>query len=74
MRTALVAVGVLAMLTACSREPRSVSYFKGHPDEAGKVIVDCAAGSHRGSECDNAQAAKAQIDADARMAEYKKHF
>ena len=73
-RVALAALAVGAGLAACSPAPRAVSYFKAHPEEAGRVIVDCASGAHRGAECDNVREAKAEIDADARMAEYKKHF
>jgi hypothetical protein len=73
MKRAAILFTVLA-IAACSPQPRAASYFKAHPDEAAKVVAECAAGTHRGAECDNAQAAKAQIDSDARMAEYKKHF
>ena len=64
----------LLALTACDPPPRAASYFKAHPDEAGKVVVDCAAGTHRGGECDNAKAAEAQIQSDARLNLYKKSF
>ncbi len=71
----LASIAAIAGLTAaCSPAPRATSYFKAHPDEVGKVIAACVAGTHRGAECDNAQAARAQIESDARMAEYKKHF
>lgn len=70
-----IVVGIAAALAACSpQQPRAVSYFKAHPEEAGKVVADCAAGTHRGTECENAQAAESQIRSDARMAEYKKSF
>jgi hypothetical protein len=73
MRAFLVIAGAAA-LAACSPEPRATSYFKAHPEEAGKVLVDCASGAHRGAECENAREAAAQLRSDARMAEYKKSF
>ena len=73
-RPILVLMVFGGMLAGCSPEPRAATYFKAHPDEIAKVLADCMAGSHRGPECDNAQAAKAQIDTDARMALYKKSF
>jgi hypothetical protein len=63
-----------AALAACSPQPRAASYFQAHPEEAGKVLVDCTAGAHRGAECANAQAAADQIRADARLTLYKKSF
>lgn len=73
-RCAVVLIASATALAACSPEPRAASYFKAHPDEIPKVIADCKTGAHRGPECDNALTAKAQIDADARMALYKKSF
>lgn len=67
----LLAFGLLA---ACSEPPRAVSYFKAHPEETGKVLVDCTAGTHRGAECDNAKAAQAQIESDKRLTLYKQSF
>lgn len=72
-RLALLIVSA-ATLAACSPEPRAASYFKAHPDEIPQVIADCKTGAHRGAECDNALTAKAQVDAEARMAIYKKSF
>jgi hypothetical protein len=65
---------LLLALAACNPPPRAPSYFKAHPQEAGKVVVDCAAGTHRGAECDNAKAAEEQIRSDARLSLYKKSF
>jgi hypothetical protein len=73
MRRAAILVTLLA-LAGCNPPPRAASYFKAHPEEAGKVVVDCAAGTHRGPECDNARAAQAQIQSDARLQLYKKSF
>jgi len=70
----LVAAIGLAALAACSPQPRSVSYFKAHPEETAKVVVGCASGAHRGEECVNAQAAAAAIQRDARMDAYRKGF
>lgn len=67
-------VALAAALAACSPQPRAVSYFKAHPDDAAKVEADCATGAHRGAECDNAREAQAQIRSDDRMAAYKKAF
>lgn len=64
----------LAALTACSAPPRAVSYFRAHIGEAAQVVVDCEGGSHRGPECANAEAAIAQQQSAARMAEYRKGF
>jgi hypothetical protein len=74
-RAAILALtAALATLAACSPQPRAISYFKAHPEEAGKVIVDCAAGAHRGAECVNAQAAADQVRSDARLTLYKTSF
>lgn len=73
MRRAAI-LALLAPMAACSPQPRAVSYFKAHPEEAGKVLVDCVAGTHRGPECDNAKAAEAQIRSDVRLSLYKKSF
>jgi hypothetical protein len=75
MSRLLFVVSAAALLAACSPDqPRAVSYFKDHPDEAGKVVADCSTGAHRGAECINATEAQAQIRSDARMSEYKKSF
>lgn len=75
MSRVILAIAAAAALAACSPEPpRAVSYFKAHPDEAGKVVADCATGAHRGAECDNAREAETQLRSDARMSEYKKSF
>jgi hypothetical protein len=65
---------LLGALAACSPKPRSTSYFEGHPEEAAQVVVDCAAGKHRGEECLNAKAGAAEIRRKARMDTYKKNF
>lgn len=70
----LLALWPVAVLTACSPEPRAASYFQAHPDEAAEVVEACQAGSHRGSECEHAEAALAAIRRDARMRAYKKAF
>ncbi len=72
----LLAMGALALdaLAACSPAPRSASYFKAHPEETSKVLIDCTAGAHRGAECDNARAAQAEIQSEARLSLYKKSF
>lgn len=67
-------LALLVAAAACSPPPRAVSYFKAHPEEAGKVLVDCVAGTHRGPECDNAKAAEAQIRSDVRLSLYKKSY
>ena len=67
-------LALAAALSACSPPPRAVSYFHAHPEETGKVLVDCAAGTHRGVECDNAKAAEALVKSDARLNLYRKSF
>jgi hypothetical protein len=73
MRRAALLIA-LAALAGCTPPARSTSYFKAHPEETGKVLVDCVAGSHRGPDCDNAKAAEAMIDSDRRLALYKHSF
>jgi hypothetical protein len=65
---------LLLCLAACSPPPRAVSYFKAHPEEADKVLVDCVAGAQRGAECVNAQAAADQLRSEARLNLYKQSF
>jgi hypothetical protein len=67
-------LGLATLLAACSPGPRSTSYFDAHPAEIDTILAACAAGAHRGAECNNAGLAKAHRDADARMALYKKSF
>jgi hypothetical protein len=64
----------LALLSACSPPPRSVSYFRAHQAEAEHVVADCRAGAHRGQECVNAQAGVAASRRDERMDAYRKGF
>lgn len=64
----------LAALAACSREPRSASYFEANPEEAAKVADACKAGAHRGEECVNAQAGVASAERAKRMEAYRKGF
>jgi hypothetical protein len=73
MRALIIGLTVAA-LAACSPQPRSASYFEAHQEEATKVVADCAAGSHRGQECVNAQAAVAAAKRDARIEAYRKGF
>ena len=70
-RALLLAFGVL---TACSPQPRAVSYFRAHLDEAERVTAACRTGAHRGAECANADVAIAQDRGAARIAEYRKSF
>ena len=70
----VVMLTALAALAGCSPAPRAASYFKAHPDEAGQVVADCATGTHRGAECENARTAEAQIESDKRLNLYKKSF
>lgn len=68
----LVALALVA--SACQAEPRAVSYFQAHPDEARRVVDACRRGAHRGDECDHAKAGLAAIQADKRMEFFKKSF
>jgi hypothetical protein len=67
-------IGLIFAVGGCSPPPRAISYFEGHPQEAAEVLHDCAAGTHRGRECQNAQGAKARLDAQARMNLFRKGF
>lgn len=71
MKRLLIGVFVLA---GCQAEPRSASFFETHPNEARRVVAACRAGSHRGRECENAQAGVAAIDANKRLDLFKKSF
>ncbi|MBP7817091.1 MAG: EexN family lipoprotein [Phenylobacterium sp.] len=64
----------LAVLGACSPQPRSASYFEAHQDEAEEVAAACRTGAHRGLECVNAQAGVGAAKRDARMDAYRKGF
>jgi hypothetical protein len=70
----VVILTALVVLAGCSPSPRAASYFKAHPGEAGQVVADCATGTHRGAECENARTAEAQIESDRRLNLYKKSF
>lgn len=61
-------------LSACSAEPLTAAYFQAHPDDAARVVKACEAGSHRGAECQNAEAAIIALKRDARMTRYRKAF
>ncbi len=74
MRRALLLGFAFVPLAACNPPARAVSYFKANPDEAGKVLANCAAGTHRGAECDNAKAAQDQIASDKRLNLYRQAF
>ena len=67
-------VWLVMALTACSAEPRAVTYFEAHPEEAARVMSACETGSHRGVECQNAEAAMVAARREARMKRYKKAF
>ncbi len=64
----------LAVLSACSPQPRAVSYFRAHLGEAAEVSADCERGAPRGPECAEADQAIVQYEASARMAQYRKSF
>jgi hypothetical protein len=65
---------LIGVLVACSPQPRSASYFEGHPEEAAQIVVECAAGKYRGEACVNAKAGAAEIRWKARVAAYKKNL
>lgn len=65
---------VLLALAACSREPRSASYFEANPKEAARVADACKRGEHRGQECVNAQAGVAAAERSKRMDAFRKGF
>lgn len=70
----VAALVALFTLAGCQPAPRAASYFRAHPDETRVVLADCASGARRSAECDNAQAADAQLKSDARLSLYKKSF
>jgi hypothetical protein len=74
MTTRVAVPFALMGLAACSPEPRSAAYFEAHPEEAARIVVDCASGAHRGDECLNAKAGAAAIQRKARMDRYKQNF
>ena len=61
-------------VVGCTQEPRTPNYFENHPEAAATVLHACAAGTHRGAECENAQVAKARLDAKARMDLFRRGF
>ena len=65
---------LFGLLAACQPQPRSVSYFETHRDEAQRVVKACRSGAHRGRECEAAQAGLAANQADRRLELFKKSF
>lgn len=61
----------LLLLTACSAEPRSASYFAENPQEAAKVVADCKSGEHRGQECQHAELAVSNAERDRVIQKYR---
>jgi len=72
MKFALVALATA--VSACQAQPRSVSYFEEHPDEAARVVAECRTGAHRGRECDDAQAAQSRLQGKARQDLFRRGF
>lgn len=72
MRCAVILT--ILSLAACQKEPRSIAYFEGHPEEAQRVVDACWTGAHRGAECENAQGGLAKVQADRRLELFKKGF
>ena len=73
MRRAALAL-ILVCLAACSRAPRSASFFAAHPEDAARVAADCTDGRRGGEECVNALAGeRARVDA-ARLELYRRAF
>jgi hypothetical protein len=73
MRPAAIPL-ILAGLAACHPAPRTVGYFKAHPDDSRRVLDQCLSGALDGIECDNARTAQAQIQSEARLNLYKHSF
>ncbi len=61
-------------LSGCQAEPRSASYFEGHPEDAQRVVSACKDGTHLGGECESARAGLAAIESDKRLKLFKKSF
>jgi len=74
MKAPLLLLAVAAVLSGCSREPRSAAYFEAHVEDAIRVAARCRNGDHRGLECANAEAALAAADRKARMETYRRSF
>lgn len=74
IRPVIAAVGALGMaacgLGACERAPRSAEYFAARPEEAARVVADCASGARRGDECVTARAAQVEAARTARIDAY----
>lgn len=66
----LLFISTALLVSGCTAEPRSRSYFVAHPEEATSVLADCASGAHKGQECVNAQAAVVAAERKARIELY----
>ena len=66
-RSSLLLTGLLT-LSACNSEPRSMSYFDTHAPERKAILAECAEGSTRGVECDNAAMSETRARSIAAMA------
>jgi hypothetical protein len=62
------------ILSGCQPNPRSPSYFEGHPEEAQRIIRACTTGAQRGNECDTATAGLAAHRTKQRQDLFKKSF
>src|SRR3546814_5591351 len=51
----IVPIAALAAIGGCTQAPRSIEYFRAHPEEAQKVAEQCRAGTVTGEECAAAQ-------------------
>jgi len=71
-RAVLVGVTAIIGLGGCEASPRSAEYFAARPEEAARVVADCASGAHRGEECVNARAAQIEADRSARIEAYRR--
>lgn len=70
----LPALAVASMVSGCQPEPRSVSYFDANPPERDAVTAGCREGSHRGTECKNAQASTEKAAKLKTMNDYRRGF
>ena len=62
------------LATGCQVQPRSASYFEGHPQDTARVLAACARGAEHGAECETAREGQAAIERNARLELYRRSF
>lgn len=69
MRGLLLAIVLTA--SACSKEPRSMSFFEVNNDERARVLASCVEGTTENGECAVAQAVESRKQQAAKMSAAK---